>query len=778
MSNEVSDEKKHTPAISVVIPMYNCEQFVSELLTMFANQTFKDFEVICVIDGATDGTEAAVKDFCETDERFRYVVRENGGAGAARNTGIDGSKGKYVVFPDADDVFEKDFLLKLYEAAEKNRAQMALCGAVTYDYLAKEKRNIYGFNKFELIEGEVYSSKYKKHLMKMIDTSNQNKMFLLDFIKTKEIRFSETPASNDLFFSKAIIALAERIVVVHDDLVTIRRHINPNSISSDRKKYSHIALTELQKFYKWMKDKDIIGAYISDYIWMFDVTANYEMKNGINPLFAEQMANILNNEEPWKKLSGSQIMKALTESFGDNGREREKTTANENAAGEIKEIDRKNSIIKERNRCRACMQEMIKKRSVESFDRDLDDSGSKAELQKSEILNGSAVDNSFIIENRLKGHLTMPEISVIIPMYNCAEFIREVLPMFSDQVFSDFEVICVIDGATDRTEELVKDYCEKDSRFSYIYKQNGGPGSARNVGMDLARGRYIVFSDVDDEYSEDYLAKLYKASVKHNAQITNCMFSMCSSIKSKNIDENGFDTKFFIENVVYSHKGIDNLFTRIESRVSNKMFNMRFIREKNIRFPETRLSEDSFFSHAALSVADRIIVIEDNIFKYRYRLRPGALSNNVAKYIKDVPEVLRLLYKWLKEHSLIDIHGNDYYYRVKNALYYYGSMNVPSVFAYEMSHLLNAEEPWDKKTSGEILSYMREGILAEYAVKKERELKKNDSKTIEADKELCFLLNFYRNRIRTAELIRKVSMERYGRDFERKDSLPTDSALT
>ena len=99
--------------------MYNCEEFVSNLLKMFSDQSFPDFEVICVIDGATDGTEEAVKNFCETDDRFRYVVRENGGAGAARNTGIDEAKGEYIVFPDADDEYRSEYLLKLYETAER-----------------------------------------------------------------------------------------------------------------------------------------------------------------------------------------------------------------------------------------------------------------------------------------------------------------------------------------------------------------------------------------------------------------------------------------------------------------------------------------------------------------------------------------------------------------------------------------------------------------------------------------------------------------------------------
>ena len=178
-----------------------------------------------------------------------------------------------------------------------------------------------------------------------------------------------------------------------------------------------------------------------------------------------------------------------------------------------------------------------------------------------------------------------PEISVIIPMYNCEMFVRDVLDMFACQTFTDFEVICVIDGATDRTEEFVKEYCEKDRRFSYIYKQNNGAGASRNAGLNIARGRYIVFSDAEDEYSSDYLKKLYETSVKHDAQITNCMFYNCDTLTSGKNTINGFERELFEEDVVYSHSEVANLSEVIQPQVTNKMFNAEFLKENNTSFP-------------------------------------------------------------------------------------------------------------------------------------------------------------------------------------------------
>ena len=188
-------EKKQIdpPKATVVIPMYNCEQFVQGVLSMFSQQSFRDFEVICVIDGATDGTEEEVKKYCKTDDRFRYVVRENGGAGAARNTGLDKAKGKYIIFSDADDEYSADYLLRLYEAAERNRAEIAVCGAETYDYIAGEFRKVNkGFNKTFLSEGNVFSGKKTKRILNNIDIQIANKMILMDFLKRNNLKFSET----------------------------------------------------------------------------------------------------------------------------------------------------------------------------------------------------------------------------------------------------------------------------------------------------------------------------------------------------------------------------------------------------------------------------------------------------------------------------------------------------------------------------------------------------------------------------------------------------------
>ena len=139
-------EERRKSEISVIIPMYNCEKFVPELLNTFVNQSFKDFELICVIDGATDRTEEIVAAFCNTDKRFQYVVQENLGAGEARNTGLEIAKGKYVIWVDADDMYSDKLLRELYLAAEKSDADIAMCLAEMIDFRLGTKKDKHGFD--------------------------------------------------------------------------------------------------------------------------------------------------------------------------------------------------------------------------------------------------------------------------------------------------------------------------------------------------------------------------------------------------------------------------------------------------------------------------------------------------------------------------------------------------------------------------------------------------------------------------------------------------------
>lgn len=145
----------------------------------------------------------------------------------------------------------------------------------------------------------------------------------------------------------------------------------------------------------------------------------------------------------------------------------------------------------------------------------------------------------------------MKAISVIIPIYNLQHILSQTLDSVLKNAFKDYELILVNDGSTDNSLDICKMYKEKDSRIVIIDKENGGLSSARNAGLDVAKGKYICFVDGDDLISNDYFEKLFNYIDSNNLDWVECARYV--------VDENGNKTiqHLFNENVIYKDQQID-----------------------------------------------------------------------------------------------------------------------------------------------------------------------------------------------------------------------------
>ncbi|MCI5650131.1 MAG: glycosyltransferase family 2 protein [Fusicatenibacter sp.] len=127
----------------------------------------------------------------------------------------------------------------------------------------------------------------------------------------------------------------------------------------------------------------------------------------------------------------------------------------------------------------------------------------------------------------------MAEITVIIPVYQSEKYLERCLDSVLSQSFSDFELLLVDDGSTDRSGRICRSYAAKDHRIRYCYKENGGVSSARNYGVSHAEGRYITFVDSDDLIAEDLLLVLYTLAEKYQAQMSVCRHIDCYEGKTQ-----------------------------------------------------------------------------------------------------------------------------------------------------------------------------------------------------------------------------------------------------
>lgn len=113
----------------------------------------------------------------------------------------------------------------------------------------------------------------------------------------------------------------------------------------------------------------------------------------------------------------------------------------------------------------------------------------------------------------------MPKISIIMPVYNSEKFLREAIDSILNQSYKDFELILVNDGSTDKSSDICDEYSKIDSRIHVINQVNGGISNARNSGLKVAKGEFIVFSDNDDIFSVDLLKENIHLAEKHNADL-------------------------------------------------------------------------------------------------------------------------------------------------------------------------------------------------------------------------------------------------------------------
>ena len=102
-----------------------------------------------------------------------------------------------------------------------------------------------------------------------------------------------------------------------------------------------------------------------------------------------------------------------------------------------------------------------------------------------------------------------PLISVIVPIYKAEKYLHRCVDSLLAQTFQDFEVLLVDDGSPDRSGEICDEYAKKDSRVRVFHKENGGVGSARNLGLKASKGEWIAFLDSDDTFKKDYLYRMY-----------------------------------------------------------------------------------------------------------------------------------------------------------------------------------------------------------------------------------------------------------------------------
>ncbi|MCI7403600.1 MAG: glycosyltransferase [Pyramidobacter sp.] len=211
------------------------------------------------------------------------------------------------------------------------------------------------------------------------------------------------------------------------------------------------------------------------------------------------------------------------------------------------------------------------------------------------------------------------KVSVIIPVYNAAEHLKECLDSVVRQTLKEIEIICVDDGSTDGSAAILADHVNRDGRFIMLRQQNRGAGVARNKGLEVARGEYVIFLDADDFFAPDLLEKLYAQAVCSEADIVICNGRAynTSSGQYKNV-ANYLRTSLVKGMPVFSRLDLpEQIFTVTNPVPWNKLFRRGFLLREQLRFQPLQNCNDLYMVLLSLCVAERISSIDEPLVSYR-----------------------------------------------------------------------------------------------------------------------------------------------------------------
>ena len=255
----------------------------------------------------------------------------------------------------------------------------------------------------------------------------------------------------------------------------------------------------------------------------------------------------------------------------------------------------------------------------------------------------------------LKRRVMVSPVSVIVPVYNSEDTMRKCLDSLIDQSQKRIRIICVNDGSSDRTLEILKEYKRRYWKIKIINQKNGGRSAARNSGLNAVRTKFVMFCDSDDWYEKEMCENMVDAIEKSRADLAVCGLNMIYKAheEMKESDEEYYKIRF------NGLKEIDDeIILTTDSSVCNKIFRTEIIKKHNICFPDGLNNEDFYFYNAYMSVAKSIYFVDQRLYNY-IRHEGSIMSSNFAADKKSldhliVAEKLFNFYKktgFLKQHK-------------------------------------------------------------------------------------------------------------------------------
>ena len=255
----------------------------------------------------------------------------------------------------------------------------------------------------------------------------------------------------------------------------------------------------------------------------------------------------------------------------------------------------------------------------------------------------------------------MHTVSIIIPIYNIAEYVSLCVDSVLLQTYKEIEIILVDDGSTDASSEICDNYAALDERIRVIHRNNGGLSAARNSGIDIASGEYIYFVDGDDLIHPECIERLLESAVRNNADISSC--STNSFLEEKKID---YSVVGKGETICTGREMCQRLMLGQDSCgviAWNKLYK-RYLFD-DIRYPEGMVYEDVATTHRLLFKAEKVVFLKDELAFYRSK-RTGSITHSGNKKYRDAIKASRMVIAFFEENNESGMADQGMYYLCNN----------------------------------------------------------------------------------------------------------------
>ncbi|MEE0335032.1 MAG: glycosyltransferase [Catenibacterium mitsuokai] len=245
----------------------------------------------------------------------------------------------------------------------------------------------------------------------------------------------------------------------------------------------------------------------------------------------------------------------------------------------------------------------------------------------------------------------MDLISVIVPVYQVENYLNQCIESIIEQTYTNLEIILIDDGSKDNCPQICDDWSIKDKRIKVIHKKNGGLSDARNVGLDIAKGKYIAFIDSDDWVDSRYIELLYNSLIKSEADISAC--SIQKVYDADSVDPYNLNPKLQLVTPKEAIKDI--LYDRRFKTVAwNKLYSKEILSGE--RFIVGRIHEDEFFSYKVFDKAQKLVFVDASLYKYRQR--SGSIMSSPSLKHLDLLDAYLNRIKFL-ENNYTDLASKD-----------------------------------------------------------------------------------------------------------------------